>query len=212
MTKPSKLLHISASPRGNRSASISAANHLIAAYQAKHPSTTAETLDLWTAGLPEFDNTAVEAKFASIHGEQPAPEQVALWNQIVAIIDHFKSADTYIVSTPMWNLGIPYKLKHYIDLITQAGQTFSFTPGVGYKGLVTGKTVILIYSSGGTYAPGTPTEGYDLQSRYLRQLFGFIGFTDIREVFVDGTMAGPTAKDESLVKAKKTIESLVETL
>ena len=31
---------------------------------------------------------------------------------MVRFADHFKSADKYIVSLPMWNFGIPYKLKH----------------------------------------------------------------------------------------------------
>jgi putative NADPH-quinone reductase len=32
----------------------------------------------------------------------------------------------------MWNFGIPYKLKHYIDVLTQPGQTFNFDPTTGY--------------------------------------------------------------------------------
>ena len=41
------------------------------------------------------------------------------WNKIVELFGRFNSADKYVFSVPMWNFGIPYILKHYIDLITQ---------------------------------------------------------------------------------------------
>lgn len=43
------------------------------------------------------------------------------------VIEQFTAADKYLFSLPMWNFGIPYKLKHYIDVIVQPGYTFSFT-------------------------------------------------------------------------------------
>ena len=61
----------------------------------------------------------------------------------------FKSADKYLVSLPMWNFSIPYKLKQYIDLLVHRGLTFSFTPEGGYKGLVTGKPLVAVYARGG---------------------------------------------------------------
>ena len=36
----------------------------------------------------------------------------------------FALADRVLISTPMWNFGIPYKLKQWIDVITQPGLTF----------------------------------------------------------------------------------------
>ena len=59
------------------------------------------------------------------------------------IAEHFKSADKYVFSLPMWNFGIPYKLKHFIDVLVQPGLTFSFSPETGYKGLVTGKPAVV---------------------------------------------------------------------
>ena len=55
------------------------------------------------------------------------------------MIERFKGADKYLFSLPMWNFGIPYKLKHYIDVLVQPTYTFSFSPKEGYKGLVTRK-------------------------------------------------------------------------
>jgi FMN-dependent NADH-azoreductase len=185
----SKLLHIEASPRGERSASITVAKHFIDAYRAAHPGDTVETLDLWHAGLPEFDGATIDAKYAILHGQTHTPEQKQAWETVTKIANHFKSADKYVISLPMWNFGIPYKLKQFIDVIVQPGLAFSFSPETGYSGLVTGKPAVLIYARGGAYGPGTGMEAYDAQSTYLKQVLGFIGFTDIKEIFVEPTLA-----------------------
>lgn len=195
-----KLLHIQSSPRGERSASIEVAKQFIQTYQASNCGDTVETLDLWEATIPEFNGETIDAKYAVLHGQSQTPVQIAAWNEVVKICDHFKSADKFVLSLPMWNFSIPYKLKHYLDILAQPGLTFSFTPEEGYKGLVTGKPLVVIYARGGAYAPGTGAEGYDQQSTYIKQFFGFIGFTDIREIFVEPTLS-PT-KDEAIAAAK----------
>ncbi|HTV48503.1 MAG TPA: NAD(P)H-dependent oxidoreductase [Phycisphaerae bacterium] len=202
------LLHIKTSPRGSRSASHTVAEHFIKSYRSTHPGDSVETLDVWQAKLPEFDGATIDAKYAILHGQTHTPEHREAWQAVIRIADQFKSADKYLISLPMWNFGIPYKLKHYIDLLVQPGLTFSFTPGEGYKGLVTGKPLLAIYARGGAYGPGTGAEGYDQQSSYLKQLFGFIGFTDIREIFVEPTLANPTSKDQAVAAAKRKAEEI----
>lgn len=199
----SKLLHIESSPRGSRSASLAVANRFLESYRAAHPRDTVETLDLWQAKLPEFDGATLDAKYAVLHGLAHTSEQLQAWQAVAKIAEHFKSADKYLVSLPMWNFGIPYKLKHYIDLLVQPGLTFSFTPAEGYKGLVTGKPLVAVYARGGAYGPGTGAEAYDQQSGYLKQILGFIGFTNIQEIFVEPTLASPTSKEEALATANR---------
>ena len=206
----SKLLHIEASPRGERSASITVARHFIEAYKAKHPNDTVETLDLWHAHLPEFDGPTIESKYAIMHGQSFTPEQQQAWQAVTKIAEQFKSADKYLFSLPMWNFGIPYKLKHFIDVLVQPGLAFSFSPESGYKGLITGKPAVVIYARGGAYGPGTGMEAYDTQSKYLKQVLGFIGFTDIKEIFVEPTLAGPTAKEDAIAKSNPQAEAFAQ--
>jgi len=203
----SKLLHIQASPRGDRSASITVAMHFIEAYRAKHPNDTIETLDLWQTELPSFDGATIEAKYAVIQGQSFTPAQESAWNAVVKIAEQFKSADKYLFSLPMWNFGIPYKLKHYIDLLVQPGLAFSFSPETGYKGLVTGKPAMAVYARGGAYGPGSGMEAYDQQSDYLKQILGFIGFTDIKEIFVEPTLAKSDAVEAGNKKAVEVASS-----
>jgi FMN-dependent NADH-azoreductase len=194
-----KLLHIQSSPRGERSASIAAAQSFLTAYRQAHPEDTVETLDLWHADIPPFDGSTLEAKYAVMGGHNPSGAQAEAWAAVTRLAEHFKSADKYLFSLPMWNFGIPYKLKHYIDVLVQPGLTFSFSPEKGYTGLVTGKPAVAIYARGGAYAPGTGAEGYDLQSKYLRQILGFIGMTDVKDIFVEPTLQ----KAEALEAGKK---------
>ncbi len=206
-----KLIHIQASPRGSRSASQAVAALFIDSYLAAHPGDTVETLDLWKAELPEFDGAVLDAKYAVIRALPHTQDQRRAWEKIVRVIEHFKSADAYVVSVPMWNFSIPYKLKHYIDLLVQPGLTFGFSLGEGYKGLVTGKPLVVIYARGGAYGRGSGAEGLDQQSAYLRQIFGFIGFTDIREIVVEPTLATTTLGDEAVAAAGRAAAELART-
>jgi FMN-dependent NADH-azoreductase len=199
----SKILHLIASPRGDRSASLTVAKTFLEAYIAKNPADQIETLNLWETAIPEFNGATIDSKYAIMHGQAFTPEQDAAWKAVVALAEHFKSADKYVISLPMWNFGIPYKLKHYIDVLVQPGLAFSFSPDSGYKGLITGKPLVAIYARGGAYGPGTGAEGYDAQSTYLKQILGFIGFTDIKEIFVEPTLQKADAVDQGKAKAKE---------
>jgi FMN-dependent NADH-azoreductase len=196
-----KLIHIQASPRGSRSASRAVAACFIESYRATHPGDTVDTLDLWQADLSEIDGAVLDAAYAVKHRQPHSPEQLHVWQAIVRLADHFKSADKYLVSLPMWNFSIPYKLKHYIDLLVHRGLTFSFTPEEGYKGLVTGKPLVAVCARGGAYGPGSGAEAWDQQGKYLEHIFGFIGFTDIRKILVEPTEANPTSKEETVAVA-----------
>ncbi len=195
----STLLYILASPRGQRSYSTQAADAFVASYRQAHPEDQVKTLNVFTENLPNFDGFTLQAKYSILHGQKQNPQEVAAWKAVETVIEEFKSADKYLFAVPMWNFGIPYRLKHYLDVIVQPGYTFSFDPQKGYSGLVTGKPVVGIYARGGAYPAGTPAEAYDLQKRYLEQILGFMGFTDIRSFAVEPMLAeGPAGAQKHL--------------
>lgn len=193
-----KLLYIESSPRKERSKSIKVAKSFIRKYLAEHSGDEVLTIDLWEKKLPEFDGYTIDAKYQVLHGHGFDANQQAAWQHVVDVCDEFKSADKYLFSLPMWNFGIPYKLKHYIDVLAQPGQTFSFDPATGYSGLVTGKPVAVVYARGGAYGRDE-AKAMDLQKGYMDLLLGFIGFKDVRSIFVEPTLAGPddVAKSEA---------------
>lgn len=187
-----KLLYLEASPRGERSKSSEVAAAFIDAYKQSHPDDQVEHLNLWKISIPTFDGEMLNAKYAVLQGTGQTPEQAAAWKTVADIAGVFSSADKYLFSLPMWNFTIPYKLKHYFDVIIQPGLTFSFSPQEGYQGLVDGKAVI-IYARGGTYGEGSGQEAYDLQTKTMASLLGFIGITDQQNILVEPTLAAPDA-------------------
>ena len=140
----SKILFIQASPRKERSKSIMVGEALVEAYRKKNPIDQVRRIDLFQANLPSFDGPAAEAKYNILHQKPHSQEQQKAWSVIESIIDEFKSADKYVFALGMWNFGIPYRLKQYIDILVQPGYTFRYDPASGYRGLVTGKPAVIV--------------------------------------------------------------------
>ncbi len=207
----SKLLYLKASPRGERSHSVTVADAFVASYKESHPEDEVVTIDLFERDLPAFDGFALQAKYSILGGQSPSGDEKAAWGAIEQVIEEFTSADKYVVATPMWNFSLPYKLKHYIDVIVQPGYTFSYSPETGYSGLVTGKPVFIAYARGGEYPVGSDAEGFDFQSKYLNLAFGFIGFTDIRTLMIEPTlMGGPEVAEQKRAEALEKARSMAK--
>lgn len=193
------ILHILASPRPE-SYSTRVADAFLGAYRKVHPQDTVETLDLFKAEIPPFTAPQAKAKYAVMAGQSPRSDAEVAWREVIHVIDHFKKFDKYVVSSGMWNFGIPYRLKQYVDVIVQPGLTFAYSPEKGYAGLVVGKPLMLILARGGKYGPGNPADTYDFQESYLRCIFGFMGFTDIRSVQVQGTSSNKPDQVEAVLR------------
>jgi len=177
-----KLLHIIASPRGTDSQSNALACAYIEARRAADPGLVVDTIDLWRESLPEFDGDKAAAKMTFFGvGEMDGTKQSA-WDQVIDITQRFIDADHYVFAVPMWNGGVPYKLKQYIDIITQPGLLFGFDPEAGYSGMLKNKKASVFYSSG-VFAPGVdPEYGIDFHSTYLSWWLDMAGVSDIETV------------------------------
>jgi FMN-dependent NADH-azoreductase len=200
-----KVLHIVASPRGSDSKSNEIARAHIEALRKRSRDVQVDTLELWREPLPEFDGNSAAAKLSFFGvGTLDGAKRTA-WDRIEEITKRFKAADHYVIGIPMWNGGIPYRLKLYIDIITQPGLLFGFDPNKGYFGLLSGKAATVIYSSG-VYAPGVPESfGLDFHSRYMDWWLRFIGVETIQTIrFQPSLLASDPAKgfDDALALAR----------
>jgi FMN-dependent NADH-azoreductase len=204
----SKLLYIQASPRVQRSHSIAVADAFIETYKRTHPDDEIVTLNVFEASIPNFDGLAVRVKYAIIHGQLHSKQEQRVWKNVEAVIDQFTSADKYVLAVPMWNFGIPYRLKQYIDLLVQPGYTFRFSEEKGYEGLVVGKPMLAVYARGGEYPSHSEAEAFDLQTKYIELIFGFIGFENIRSVVVEPTLQGDP--DVAALKRQEAIDKAKE--
>jgi FMN-dependent NADH-azoreductase len=119
-----------------------------------------------------------------------------------AVMQEFLEADVLIVGAPMYNFGVPSTLKAWIDRIAVAGRTFRYTAN-GPEGLVRGKKVIVASARGSAMGAANPA---DFQEAYLRQVFGFLGVSDIEFVRAEGLGLSPENRAESLRNALASIE------
>nr|WP_047169584.1 NAD(P)H-dependent oxidoreductase [Sphingomonas sp. Y57] len=202
-----RLLHIDASPRGIRSRSNMVADRLIAGLDGHE----VERLEVFDADLPAFDGAALEGRYALIAGD-PVDEAVRTdWAAIGRMVDHFMSFDGWIMTVPMWNFGIPYRLKHYIDLITQPGLTFRVVDGQG-EGLAAGRRAILVTSGALDIRPDGPMAAYDFQLAYLKAWLGFVGVTDIDVIHVRPTYGDEASVAAAMERAYAEVDALLPIL
>ena len=205
-----QLLYIEASPRGSASTSSQIAAAYLAAFRAGDPTLRVDTLRVWDAGLPDFDGNRVAAKMSIITGQEQNATQKTAWDEIVAIAKRFIAADRYLFAVPMWNNGIPYKLKHYIDVIHQPGLLWGLDPKSGYFGLLKNKHATLVLTAG-AFGPDLPSPafGVDYHSTYLRDWLLQSGVTEIDELRFEPTLltADPTG---DLEKAKQRAATLAQ--
>lgn len=203
-----RVLYIEVSPRKAVSASSAAAKSFLDGIS-EVSGVTVDTLDLWGANLPEFDGAMIDAKYARLAGRTLDEREAKAWQRITMIVDRLKAADVLVIATPMWNFGIPYKLKHWIDLITQPGLTFSFNPASGYAPLLDPKPVVVILASAGDYRRERSRGRPDLASPYLLEALKFIGLTEVTIVPVAPTVGSQLETAAALDNAKSALASLV---
>jgi len=201
-----KLLQVDSSPLGEASVSRQLTRRITARWQAQHPSTQVQTLDLAAEPPAHLDGAALAPRMG-------LPE--AAWTEAQRresevterLLTQFLAADVIVLGAPMYNFSVPSQLKAWIDRIAQAGRSFRYTEK-GPEGLAGGKTLIIASSRGGRYADGAAPEALEHQESYLRAVFGFLGITDVRIVRAEGVAMGDAVRQQALADAEQTIAAL----
>ena len=182
-----KLLYIKASPRNEKSNSIKLADEYLAAYKLKHPDAIVDVIELWQANLPEFDGDSAAAKVSFFGEPEMNAKQRTVYEELVNLFNRFNEADDYLFAVPMWNFGVPYKLKQYIDLLSMPGTLFGFEPSKGYIGLLKDKRATVICTAA-IFMPGlSKAYGTDYTSSYLTDWLNFAGIGDVSTVWFYGS-------------------------
>lgn len=185
-----KLLHISASPRGTGSESLAIAAAFVDAFRETHPDDEVEHWDLWDGTLPAFGPAETEAKMTLIRGGTPTGAAQHAWDAVIAAFHRFDAADRLLFSVPMWNAGIPYILKQFIDVVSQPGLVWGFDAQTGYQPLLKDKKAAVVYTSA-VWAPGLPTGfGTDFQSTFFDDWLRWAGITDVTAIRHHPTVLG----------------------
>jgi FMN-dependent NADH-azoreductase len=184
-----KLFHLVGSPRPD-SESLAGARVFLESFRKMRPDWEIDEMSVWGDTLPEFDGDILRAKYARIGGRAFTNEERDAFAIAERLAVRFALAERFLISTPMWNLGIPYKLKQWFDVISQPGLTFRFEPQRGYLPLVKDRPTVIIVASGGDFATGMNRGRVDLATPYLREALRFIGVRNVQFVPIGPTTGG----------------------
>lgn len=190
------ILVIDSSASGNSSVSKLLVADALAGLLAAHPGAAVTRHDLGSNPVPHItaDN------LAGVRGEPVTEAEKAARALSDRLVAELQAADVILVGAPMYNFGVSTLLRSWFDHVLRAGVTFTYT-AQGPKGLLEGKRAIVIEARGGLYSEG-PAKAIDFQEPYLRQLFAFIGITDVTFVHAEKVGFGPDARDAAIEGAR----------
>jgi len=204
-----KLLHIDSSILAANSVSRALTAQIVAKWQASHPGTTVDYLDLATSAPSHLsvDSLGFRMPPGAVEPSDVQKRENAISE---ALVSQFLAADVIVVGAPLYNFSIPSQLKAWIDRVAQVGRTFKYTEK-GPQGLAGGKTVIVASTRGGVYSTSEGGRAMEHQERYLQTVFGFLGITDVRVVRAEGLAMGESAKAQALAAAALEIRAVALT-
>lgn len=183
------ILRVDASARIDGSISRQLGDEVIQSLSSGHE-LAVQTRDL-TENAPRFvDSDWIAAN--TTPAEQRSDKHEADLSLSDQLVSELLSADVLLITTPIYNFGVPASLKAWIDMIARAGVTFRYTEN-GPVGLLENKRAIITLASGGT-AVNSPI---DFATPFLKHIMGFIGIHQ-----VDVIAADALAKDaQNTIKA-----------
>lgn len=177
------LFRLDSSIRLEGSVTREVADSLERAWTEHHPDDAVVRRDLGLNPLPA-DAWTLAVAAQQLPEEQRTPEQSAALALAVELADELIAADAAVIAVPLYNFGISQHVKTWIDLLIASPQ---LRPG-GDSPLA-GRPVSLVIARGGGYGEGTPREGWDHATPYLRRIFEDVFQVDLTVVECELTLA-----------------------
>jgi len=143
-------------------------------------------------GLPFVDEAWVNANLTDPDQRSDAHRETLAGSD--TLVAEVMAADVIIISTPIYNFGVPASLKAWVDQIARARLTFHYTEQ-GPKGLLSGKKVYILTATGGTEVGSA----IDFATPWLKFVLGFLGITDVEVIAADrGMVRGDAARQNAI--------------
>ena len=178
------LFRLDASIRVDGSASREIADIVEAEWLAVHPGDRIERRHIGVDTLPaDAWGHAVSGSYAA--EEDRSAEQQAAVKLAATLTDELLEADAILLAVPLYNFGVSQHVKSWIDLIITDPRA-----GAGSAPLLAGKKVVLATVRGGAYGAGTPREGWDHSTSYLRRILADVWGADLQLVEREFTLVG----------------------
>jgi FMN-dependent NADH-azoreductase len=154
-----------------------------AEWLAAHPSTSVVRRDIAADPIP-----ATTWRDAVTSGFTPVDQQTDGQREAVALrtrlADELIEADALLFTIPLYNYGVSQHVKTWFDV--------AYTdPRIDPQGTaLRGKPATLVTVLGGNYEPGSPKEGWDHSTGWLRRVFEDVWGLDLTVVHRPFTLVG----------------------
>ena len=191
------VLRIDSSIMGPHSASSELADIAEAEWSATAPGTTFARRHLGAEPLPsDAWQTAIGAGYTPDAEQTPAQrDAVALARTLAA---ELRDADGAILALPLYNWGVSQHVKTWIDLAVAGG--------VNGERLLDGKPAIVLTTRGGGYGPGTPREGWDHNTAFLRRIVSDVWGAELILIERELTLAGVNPAMDPFLEAAELLK------
>jgi FMN-dependent NADH-azoreductase len=139
-------------------------------------------------GLHPFDGSVWgTAAFAGFTPEEDrSEEQRAALAVSAELADELVAADALVFAVPLYNFGVSQHFKTWWDIV---GADPRFAPG---STTLAGKPAFLVTARGGGYGPGTPREGWDHATGWMRRVLEDVWGLDLDVIETELTLAEVT--------------------
>jgi FMN-dependent NADH-azoreductase len=178
------LFRLDASIRVDGSASREIADIVEAEWLAAHPGDRVERRHIGVDTLPS-DAWGHAVSGSYLPEEDRSAEQQAAVKLAATLTDELLEADAILLAVPLYNFGVSQHAKTWIDLIITDPRA-----GNASAPLLAGKKVVLATVRGGAYGAGTPREGWDHSTAYLRRILTDVWGADLTVVEREFTLVG----------------------
>lgn len=212
-----KLLYISVNSKPeDLSSSKTVARTFINKFVEKNKDFKVEEIDLYKNHIPRLEYQYFENRNCIIKEEAakklPQKDQDEI-KIIRDLCEQFKSADMYVIASPMWSLSFPAPLKEYIDCIIQVGKTITFEKSKKPQGLLNDKYRALVYvESAGGNIPLLLDSIMDKGENYVSSIMKMLGIKKVHEIKVDNTGTSEEERQLAISKAEKKIDDIIDSL
>lgn len=176
------LFRLDASIMPATSQSRALADLVEAEWTSEHPDSVITRRDLGSHPLPAAAwRDVVTSNF--VEESQRTPEQLAARELATTLADELIEADAVLLAIPLYNWGVAAHVKSWYDL-TYTDQR------IAAGAALQGKPVFLASVLGGNYNPGTPKEGWDHSTPWLRRVIEEVWGADLTIVQRQFTLVG----------------------
>jgi FMN-dependent NADH-azoreductase len=199
------LLRVDASIQGPRSQSSALADLVVGEYVAARPGEPVVTRHLGQHPLPS-DAWALALGASGTPEDERTPAQTDALRLAHAVAAELRGADHAVLALPLYNFGVSQHVKTWFDL--------ALAPDANER-LLDGTPTVLVTTRGGAYGPGTPREGWDHNTDYLRRILVDKWGADLTVVEREFTLVGVNPaldgfKEDAEIMRKEAEEAAVE--